>query len=453
MGRGGGYVRAAVVIGALIASLAVVETGPSVASHLHASEATTSTTTGPAARASSPSGRLAASAPRLTGNTTSAAQSSTTTVGTAATPLVTSAAAPSGSTTFPSVAESTTSASVPPESTTGPIGRAASFATTASGGSTTSNCIYPKNSQALMHTFVTATGATINCVLLFNNCKPSWATWTNVWWAHPPSQDMNWMAWKQAVPGRRLIISQPMVPDTAPADWRQQGAAGAYDGYATQLATNLVNEGLGDSVIRLGWEANDTSQYAATIGTDPALYGTWATYWARIVRAMRAVPGAHFLFDWTVNAYWRPIPLDQWYPGDDVVDIIGIDAYDSGISNTALTPQARWTALTTRANALNAVGAYAQAHGKPMSLPEWGLCAVGSMGGAGDDPTYVQGLADFIASHNVIYDAYFFKPDGSGTLLTEMPRSLAAYAQYLAPLGSPQFAVTAGLVTKFGAHA
>jgi len=46
---------------------------------------------------------------------------------------------------------------------------------------------------------------------------------------------------------------------------------------------------------------------------------------------MRAVPGAHFKFDWTVNPAIANIPLSNWYPGDDVVDIIGVDAYDAGV--------------------------------------------------------------------------------------------------------------------------
>ena len=171
----------------------------------------------------------------------------------------------------------------------------------------------------------------------------------------------------------------------------------------------------------------------STIGTDPSQYGDWAEYWANIVRAMRAVPGAHFLFDWTVNQYYRPIPFDQWYPGNDVVDIIGIDAYDSGITDSSLTPDERWQKLSNEPDGLNALAAFAAAHNKPMSIPEWGLMQVGPKGGAGDDPTYVKGLASFIATHPVVYNSYFLKPVGNAVIpLTSAPLSLAAYRSTLA---------------------
>ena len=294
------------------------------------------------------------------------------------------------------------------------------------------NCVYPANSQKLLATFSAATGAQINCVVLFNNDKPTWKDWENVWWSHPPKPDFDWLRWKTAVPGRQIVITQSMVPKSAPSDWRVLGAEGAYDHYATQLAENLVSAGLGDSIIRLGAEANaDDPQ--STIGTDPSQYGDWAEYWANIVRAMRAVPGAHFLFDWTVNQYYRPIPFDQWYPGNDVVDIIGIDAYDSGITDSSLTPDERWQKLSNEPDGLNALAAFAAAHNKPMSIPEWGLMQVGPKGGAGDDPTYVKGLASFIATHPVVYNSYFYQPAETGVIpLTDAPQSLAVYRQDIA---------------------
>ena len=299
-------------------------------------------------------------------------------------------------------------------------------------GNSKSNCVYPANSRTTLTKLEAATGTTFNCVLLYNSTNPTWSDWTNVWWANPPSQDMNWLAWKRAVPGRRIIITQTMVPDNAPSNWRMLGAAGYYNQYATQLATNLVREGLGDSVIRLGAEANDNSDPQTGLGTDPSQYGDWARYWANIARAMNAVSGAHFLFDWTVNQHVQPIPLDEWYPGDAAVDIVGIDAYDSGIGEPGLTPAERWNKLSNESDGLNAVAAFAQRHNKPLSIPEWGL-APSSQGGAGDDPTYVAALASIIRNHDVIYNSIFYNPRVSVVIpLTNAPLSLAAYRQYIA---------------------
>jgi Glycosyl hydrolase family 26 len=143
---------------------------------------------------------------------------------------------------------------------------------------------------------------------------------------------------------------------------------------------------------------------------------------------MNSVPGANFVFDWTVNQYWQPIALDEWYPGDSVVDIIGIDAYDSGVYGPALSPQQRWDKLYNEPDGLAAVASFAEQHGKPLSIPEWGLVPTGSAGGANDDPTYMRGLATFIDTHNVEYESYFYQPALPGLVyLPQAPGSLKVY--------------------------
>jgi len=289
-------------------------------------------------------------------------------------------------------------------------------------------CIYASTSIPLMKSFSKLTGKNFDCVVVYNNARPTWYWWEKLWVSHPPHPGMNVIGWMKAVPGRRLVISQPMVPDDVPADWRQLGAEGAYDAYAKQFARNLVALGLGSSVIRLGWEANLQSDTETALGTTPADWHAWAQYWANIVKSMRSVAGAHFIFDWTVNQGTEPVPLADWYPGNDVVDVIGIDAYDSGIYDSSLSPQQRWQQLSSEPDGLDAVAAFAKAHDKPLSLPEWGLVPPGPEGGAGDDPTYVQGLANWVKSHDVMYESYFYQPgDSNLVLLPQAPAALHAY--------------------------
>ena len=76
----------------------------------------------------------------------------------------------------------------------------------------------------------------------------------------------------------------------------------------------MVKAGFGYSVIRLGHEMNG-SWYIDDIGNTPTQWRQWAEYFAQIVKTMRAVPGAHFLFDWNVNARYRDIPLAAFIPG------------------------------------------------------------------------------------------------------------------------------------------
>ena len=298
-------------------------------------------------------------------------------------------------------------------------------------GDSKTNCVYPDSNLTDLAMLGSLVGTTYNCVLLFNDAKPNWQTWVNVWWASPPSPASAWLSWLHAEPGRRLVISQPMVPNDAPSNWAVLGAEGAYDPYATQLASNLVAKGMGNSVIRLGWEANNPANYENALPGDPSEYADWARYWDNIVTAMRAVPGAAFQFDWTVNQYYQPVPLEDWYPGNAYVDIVGIDAYDSGVYQGGLTSEQRWQQLYDQPDGLGAVAAFAAAHGKPLSIPEWGLASP-AVGGAGDDPTYVQGLGSFIADHAVEYNSYFYSysvaPDNL-VYLPNAPQSLAAYQE------------------------
>jgi beta-mannanase len=141
---------------------------------------------------------------------------------------------------------------------------------------------------------------------------------------------------------------------------------------------------------------------------------------------MRSVRGAAFRFDWCINARWRPIPLADFYPGNDVVDYVGIDAYDSAVGPGI----DRWSAIYNRPDGIHDVLRFAAAHGKPMSFPEWGLWKPGgdTLGG-GDDPDYVNGIARIVRQNQVAYQSYFYKYD-SATLLASSPFSLAAYRRH-----------------------
>ena len=231
-----------------------------------------------------------------------------------------------------------------------------------------------------------------------------------------------WGRWA-GVGGRQLIITQNLFPSSLDGtDWLQAGAAGRFVGHARALARNLVAAGLGGSVIRLAHEANDTaSPYA--IGTTSRQWSLWRRFWRLTVLAMRSVRGAHFLFDWCVNAYWRPVPLRDWYPGDGVVDIVGIDAYDRGVP----VGQERWRRIFSQPNGIEDVLRFAAEHGKPVSLPEWGLAPADAQDlGGGDDPAYVNGIARVVRENPVAYQAYFYNL-ASKSLLASSPRSLAAY--------------------------
>ena len=296
-------------------------------------------------------------------------------------------------------------------------------------------CAYAGSHISALESFGRAVGRQFSCAMVYNTATTTWAGWASPWFTHTRIADEDWRAWATARAGRTLVITQPLVPSKPGAGWAAAGARGDDDTYATRLARNLVSAGLGRSIIRLGPEANDTTQ-ADSLGASPTDLESWRADWARIARVMRAVPGAHFTFDWTVNAGTRAIPLDAYYPGDGVVDVIGIDSYDASIAHApSADPRARWATLYSQPSGLGEVIAFAVAHSKPLSLPEWGLVAAGPHGGAGDDPTYVDGIAAVIASVGVSYQACFVAPSNGVVPIQTAPRSLAAYRRHFGPGG------------------
>ncbi len=326
---------------------------------------------------------------------------------------------PATTTTTTTVPPTTTTTTVPPVSSGRPSGLIQA-------GDSKTKCIYPgSDGPSQLAQDLQYTGVAYNCIETFTDADPAWANWVSPWITGTAEP---YVAWVAADPtGHQLIDTQNLIPDSEESDpnWTAECAAGDFNTYATQFATNMVAAGFGYSVIRLGHEMNGT-WYNDDLGTTVAEWQQWAQCFAQEVTAMRAVPGANFLFDWNVNANYRNIPLADFYPGNAYVDIIGIDAYDNtGESIPAVGQPGRFQALASQSEGLDAVEAFAAANGKPLSIPEWGTVST-----QGDDPAYVTGMANFIASNDVAYQSWFNDGDQSIYQLdpTQDPLSLSAYA-------------------------
>lgn len=213
--------------------------------------------------------------------------------------------------------------------------------------------------------------------------------------------EMSWMAdcWK-ALPGRRLALAVPMLVDGGEPSLAE-GARGAFDGHFRDLAASLVENGYADAFVRIGWEFNG-DWYRWTAKDDPA---DFARFWRRIAIAMRAVPGARFAFDW--NPTLADGPTEAAYPGDDVVDVIGLDLYNQ--SWPALTePKARWEWLLHHRAGLIWHRQFAAAHGKPRSFPEWGTGTRPDGHGGGDDAEFIRNMFAWMRSGGpVAYACYW----------------------------------------------
>jgi beta-mannanase len=189
----------------------------------------------------------------------------------------------------------------------------------------------------------------------------------------------------------------------------------------------LVADGAGNTVMRLGLEANGGWEIDY-VGQTLAEQQDWAHCYDNEVTAMRAVTGAHFLFVWNPNVCTNDLGLANWYPGNAYVDIIGADAYDLDCNTLKTVAQEGWAAYYIDGNAgnddsLSAISAFAVSHSKPMSLPEWGEDT-----GQVDDPAYVQGIASVVNDGDFSFQAYFdCGTDSVRPLGSSEPQSTAAY--------------------------
>ena len=233
-----------------------------------------------------------------------------------------------------------------------------------------------------------------------------------------------WKQWKEGAPlgqARKLIY---IAGEWAGTGSLSQGATGAYDTHWVNLAKNLVAYNLADTDIRILHEFSGGWYAWAACGQLDA----FKIYFRRIVTAMRSVPGQHFTFTFNPNigmgstcaASTTPYnPADAW-PGDAYVDNIGLDYYDDDYgaypTSGTITQTMRDTAWSDQLNhpaGLTAWASFATLHAKPLVFCEWGLWNVGPHHGGGDNASYIQRMHDWIASHNVAYQAYFdFNADG-----------------------------------------
>jgi hypothetical protein len=226
------------------------------------------------------------------------------------------------------------------------------------------------------------------------------------------------------------VFGIPPIPEGVGATM-PNCANGSYNSRWTTFGNTMKNMGLGSSVIRLGWEFNG-NWYAwggYNNGSSPA---TFAACFRQIVTTVRAV-APNLKFDWNVNrgptdGFRSTAEVLAAYPGDAYVDIVGIDSYS------------HWGDWNTQVSSTNQGLQYwlnfAVAHGKKLSVPEWGMLPH-SDGGGGDHPADIQNMWNFFSANaaNIAYEGYFNDWETydsnvyptSGADATIVPQSSAKY--------------------------
>lgn len=210
------------------------------------------------------------------------------------------------------------------------------------------------------------------------------------------------------------------------------GEAGNFTSQAERdrckaIAQMIQNAGVGDRiVIRHMYEFNANYGFEWQPLSHGNNFAAAIQLYRDIVTVMRSVcPALKFV--------WCCVPWDNYdnnmtdvWPGADVVDIVGLDVYDSDPEGPPL-----WQTVVARAK--NGI-AYARAKGKPWSFDEWAGRATQDQG-VGDDPVYITNMMELCITPNpttntIDCHSNTFYDSGAGGVdetLDGEPQSLTAY--------------------------
>lgn len=198
--------------------------------------------------------------------------------------------------------------------------------------------------------------------------------------------------WKKLNPARNVVWSVPLTVKGTPL---RDVADGLHDA-EFEAAARAISEAQPNAVIRLGWEMNLVSMAWFAKGQE----ADYIAAFRRVVAIFRR-HSSGFKYDWCPGWGAQDSPADLAYPGDDVVDYIGLDVYDFKYDGTA---SKRWDKFYLKAPfGLQWHQEFAAQHGKSMSYPEWGV------GNFGDNPFFIQKMHDWFVTNadKIAYAAYF----------------------------------------------
>jgi hypothetical protein len=230
----------------------------------------------------------------------------------------------------------------------------------------------------------------------------------------------------RSMPGR-LSLGLPMLTNDVRARW-QDCISGKFDRHFREIGLALKNGGLGDAIIRLGWEANG-SGFPWNIKGQVEAYKACFRREVNVLKS--AAPGLQI--DWNMKKNTEgPVGAHMLYPGDQYVDIIGVNYYDQ---YPRFVNQATWDKYHNSMykggpRGLGSWIKFAKARGKKLSLPEWG---VWNESRGGDNPFFIQKMHEtFKRNAGVIaYEGYFNCSKARHRLYTAgiNPKSSAMYKQ------------------------
>ena len=252
----------------------------------------------------------------------------------------------------------------------------------------------------------------------------------NTSWSHMISSAGGLRSKLPTVPGR-LIVALGLLPHDQ-AGKLAECAAGQFDGFIQSIRTSMLNNGAlaaataGRPVmLRLGWEANSVEDGFPWRATGDGT--SWAACFRRWVDILNPVTDASstpparqksFTIVWNMaNRGSLSFPIDNMWPGDDYVDIVGSQFYDRCPPLPPSNNDAEWARRLTARDAYgNPAGplawlSYAKSKGKPYAIPEWGVAGptfVCNTPGI-DNPYFIRKMYQFFwwNADDIAFESYF----------------------------------------------
>jgi hypothetical protein len=231
------------------------------------------------------------------------------------------------------------------------------------------------------------------------------------WWSPKATwsqlvSSMSWYGKYASMPGR---VSLGVGLLTAESRGRfDQCVSGAFDSHFREIGRRLQSTGVGDSIIRLGWEMNDDGNPWAVPPDKKALYKSCFQRQANNLRSQ----APNLLIEWNPKKSMDfNYDVRDIYPGNAAVDIIGVDYYDGWMT---MKNEAEWDRHHNATKFGGPYGlaqwlAFARAQGKRLSVPEWGTCVGCNDPRSTDNPFYIRKMNEFFRANasSIAYETYF----------------------------------------------
>jgi hypothetical protein len=158
------------------------------------------------------------------------------------------------------------------------------------------------------------------------------------------------------------ILGMPMFPN---GGTYAAAANGSYDAQYVKIgqAIKAKRPSGAKVVLRLDWEFNYGTRASSNLTN-------WNNAWRRAVTKIREGAGDRVKFSWSIAANTSSLStLKGMYPGNDYVDVVGIDTYDAFINvGQGYHTEADWLQWT----GISDVFAWAKTNEKLVAFDEWG---------------------------------------------------------------------------------